>query len=264
MTLTIRNAYSYIIPVFLALAAIGLSSSVFFQIQYDESVDLFHVFDISFYHFVPLLLWVIYLPFLFQLFQKHPLNKEEWKKNIKIHLIISLAFAPTARLIAITLDFWFKSQIGMIDVAVLPLVYEVRWTILASFTKEIFSYWVALSIMIYLQSKGQKPSSEKLILKLNSGTKIIPLEHVLWIKAAGNYVIVHTAKEEIKTRRTLSTILDHLNNDFIQIHRSLVVNQEAVSELRHWRNGEYLITLKDGTHLSSSRSFLENVRLISA
>ena len=47
---------------------------------------------------------------------------------------------------------------------------------------------------------------------------------------------------------------------FLRIHRSLIVNTHYIKELHPWAHGEFLLTLHDGTHLSSSRSYNEGVQ----
>jgi len=261
--LTLRQSYFYLTPVLIGIAGVSLFSSILFQIQLGERVDIYHVFDISFYYFIPVFLWLVYLPFIYILSNRFPLTSEFWRGNLKKHILISLAFAPVSRLLAITLDFWIKSQIGMIEVSVLSLVAEVRWTIIASIPKGLFTYWTVLLLMAYFQ-KGEIKKPHKLILESSAGANIIAFEDILWIEAAGNYIMIHTVKGKVKSRKTFKALLGQLDQKFIQIHRSKIVNQEAVSELRHWRNGEYLITMKDGKYLSSTRTYLDNVRLLSA
>ena len=51
---------------------------------------------------------------------------------------------------------------------------------------------------------------------------------------------------------------------FVRIHRSVIVNLDAIREMRPWPTGEYVVTLKDGKELTLSRSFRNCVvRLIS-
>jgi two-component system LytT family response regulator len=62
-------------------------------------------------------------------------------------------------------------------------------------------------------------------------------------------------------RATLSQLERQLDPaHFLRIHRSLIVNVQQVKELHPWAHGEFLLTLHDGTHLSSSRSYSEGVQ----
>ena len=263
MKLELKRAYLYILPILFTIASIALFSSILFEKQIGNPTGLYQIFDISFYHFIPVFMWLIYLPLIYKLYNRFPLSFTDWKQNIKNHVLISLAFSPVSRLISITVDFFIKIQIGMLETSLLSLLMEVRWTIFASIPKALFTYWTILLILHYLRHVSEPKINDKLILESPSGTNIIPLEDILWIKAAGNYIVIRTRNGEIKSRKTFKALLAKLDENFMQIHRSTIVNQDAVSTLSHWRNGEYLITMKDGTHLSSTRTYLENVRQLS-
>lgn len=62
-------------------------------------------------------------------------------------------------------------------------------------------------------------------------------------------------------RSTLNQLANQLDPAvFLRIHRSLIVNTQHLKELRPWSHGEYLLTLHDGTHLTSSRGCSEGVQ----
>lgn len=42
---------------------------------------------------------------------------------------------------------------------------------------------------------------------------------------------------------------------FVRIHRSTVVNIARIREIQPWFSGEYLVVLRDGTKLTSSRAY---------
>ena len=62
-------------------------------------------------------------------------------------------------------------------------------------------------------------------------------------------------------RSTLSQLESQLDPQrFLRIHRSYIVNLDFIKELRAWTHGEYLLTLLDGTHLTSSRSYSAGIQ----
>ncbi|MEQ9404111.1 MAG: LytTR family DNA-binding domain-containing protein [Cyclobacteriaceae bacterium] len=258
-----RKSYTYILSLLSGIAVLSLLSSVLFQVHLGKPMDLYHVLDLSFYHLVPIILWVLVLiPLLHHLTLRFPVSGRDLK-NLLVHVLISLALAPIIRTIAITLDFWVKSNIGMIDVPVLPLVYDVRWVILGSLPKAFFEYWLVAALLSYWHTTHTKTESgpvKHLILSSSSGSDIVPLGDILWIEADGNYVMIHTTNQAIRSRKTFKNLWLELTTNFIQVHRSKIINREAVSSLRHWRNGEYLITLVNGAYVTSTRTFLPNVR----
>lgn len=47
---------------------------------------------------------------------------------------------------------------------------------------------------------------------------------------------------------------------FVQVHRSVIVNVSCIREMQPWFKGDYVITLRDGSRITSGRSFRESVR----
>lgn len=101
----------------------------------------------------------------------------------------------------------------------------------------------------------------QLLIKQPGRYYFVPTAQVRYLEAAANYVTVHTPGAEHVLRATLSQLERQLDPaHFLRIHRSLIVNVQQVKELHPWAHGEFLLTLHDGTHLSSSRSYSEGVQ----
>lgn len=101
----------------------------------------------------------------------------------------------------------------------------------------------------------------QLLIKQPGRFYFVPTAQVRYLEAAANYVTVHALGAEHTLRTTLSQLEQQLDPaQFLRIHRSLIVNMQQVKELHPWAHGEFLLTLHDGTHLSSSRSYGEGVQ----
>ncbi|MVN77786.1 response regulator [Hymenobacter sp. HMF4947] len=101
----------------------------------------------------------------------------------------------------------------------------------------------------------------QLLIKQPGRYYFVPTAQVQYLEAAANYVTVHAQGTEHVLRATLSQLERQLDPaQFLRIHRSLIVNMQQVKELHPWAHGEFLLTLHDGTHLSSSRSYSEGVQ----
>jgi two-component system LytT family response regulator len=102
---------------------------------------------------------------------------------------------------------------------------------------------------------------DRLLLKENGRLYFVALDQVQYLEVQGNYVAVHTAGQVHSLRTTLSQLKNQLDaTQFLQIHCSLIVNSAYIKELRPWAHGEYLLTLHDDTHLTSSRSYSEQLQ----
>jgi two-component system LytT family response regulator len=47
---------------------------------------------------------------------------------------------------------------------------------------------------------------------------------------------------------------------FMRIHRSFIVKIEMIKELKPYFNGEYIIVLKNGKELKSSKTYKETIK----
>ena len=90
---------------------------------------------------------------------------------------------------------------------------------------------------------------------------IVPVEDVVWISAAGNYVELNLADRKYLYYSSLSDLELRLDpNQLIRINRSYMVRKSAVRSLRRVKNGEYFVILSTGDEVKLSRSYRDKVR----
>ena len=96
------------------------------------------------------------------------------------------------------------------------------------------------------------------------GTKhyFVRVADVQWIDAVGNYVRLHTAdRRSHLIRDTMKAAEARLDPAlFVRIHRSAIVAVDAIESIEAREQGEYLVTLRGGTRLVSSRGYSDRVR----
>jgi two-component system, LytTR family, response regulator len=97
------------------------------------------------------------------------------------------------------------------------------------------------------------PPLERFVVRGGGKLVFVPVESVDWIEAAGNYVRLHQAGKEHLLRRTLSGLADRLGGRFVRIRRTALVNSQAISALEPYGKGSYVVHLRDGSRLVSSR-----------
>jgi two-component system LytT family response regulator len=86
---------------------------------------------------------------------------------------------------------------------------------------------------------------------------------VSWIAADGDYVRIHVGTTNYLIRETMTAIEARLAPiSFVRIHRSTIVNVHRIQELAPQLNGEYIVVLRDGVRLKSSRSYADRLRQI--
>jgi two-component system, LytTR family, response regulator len=95
------------------------------------------------------------------------------------------------------------------------------------------------------------------------GDRIHPIavEEIVRVSAAGDYSEVHTEKESFLVHVTLSELASCLDPElFERVHRSHIVNLNAVEHLRPADDRRLIVTLKGGARVVASRSASERIR----
>jgi two-component system, LytTR family, response regulator len=103
----------------------------------------------------------------------------------------------------------------------------------------------------------------RLMIKNASRVHFLKVDEIDWIEAADYYVKLHVGRKSHLLRETMSDMETKLDPEkFLRIHRSAIVNLDRVKEMHPHFNGEYLVTLHDGTELKLSRSRREQLQQI--
>jgi two-component system, LytTR family, response regulator len=83
-----------------------------------------------------------------------------------------------------------------------------------------------------------------------------------WIEAAGNYVRLNAGGESHLLRETMSGVESKLPKErFLRIHRSAIVNLEAVREMVPSPHGDFVIVLRSGKRLPLSRGYRDRLEV---
>ncbi|MDM7861929.1 LytTR family DNA-binding domain-containing protein [Alteromonas sp. ASW11-36] len=108
------------------------------------------------------------------------------------------------------------------------------------------------------QGKSQPQQSVNSTLSLKNGAAWLqlPVNDVLWIEAAGDYMCVHTPTENHILRTTLRALELQLKPyRFVRINRSSLVNLENVTLCKPAKNGSYHVQLNNQQELRVSRKY---------
>lgn len=89
----------------------------------------------------------------------------------------------------------------------------------------------------------------------------IPVDSIVRIQAAGDYAEVHAAAGVFLLHVSLADLVERLDpRRFEQVHRSHVVNFDALREMRPHDERRILLTLRNGDEVVASRSASERLR----
>ena len=78
---------------------------------------------------------------------------------------------------------------------------------------------------------NQKNIQNAIFIKEGNKYQKIEMKEILWIKADGNYLELHTQNRVQLIRSTLASFTNSLNNSFIRIHKSYVVNVAYITNV---------------------------------
>ncbi len=247
----------------LFLAAISTGVAVLFGLHEKLDINLYRIFDLSFYYFIPAFLWILITPLIFSWTNQDPIYRADWKKPLQKHLLRAFLLAPFMRFGALWLDFSIKYIIGMTATPPLVILADVYLVGIASIPRDIFNYFLVVGIFTawkYWQARPIAPISQAISIKDGKRSFQLSIVEIYWIEAAGNYVRLHTINDSFRVRKTIKQMGKDLGpSGFLRIHRSILVNPKQVQSLCHWRSGEYLVAMKNEKHLTSSRTYLPNI-----
>ena len=103
---------------------------------------------------------------------------------------------------------------------------------------------------------------DRIVLKGTDRIRLLPVQQITWIEAAGVYVKLHMRDGAVHLHRSLLGQLDASldTRRFVRVHRSAIVNIDVVDELRQDVHGDYTVVLKDRTEIRLGRSYRERLQ----
>jgi two-component system LytT family response regulator len=101
----------------------------------------------------------------------------------------------------------------------------------------------------------------RIALRSSGRISFVNVEDILYLQAAENYVQIHLKSSRHLLHVPIATLESSLDPEmFLRIHRSLIVNATHVQELETGPHGEYIVVLKGGARLQSSRSYHDRIK----
>jgi two-component system LytT family response regulator len=106
------------------------------------------------------------------------------------------------------------------------------------------------------------PPSERIVVRDGDRLSFLEIEQIAWFESAGNHVRVHSAGRSFLTRTTMDRVAQRLagRDTFIRVRRSAIVNVRAVATLERYGKAAFVVHLRDGTKIISSRYYQPALR----
>ena len=101
----------------------------------------------------------------------------------------------------------------------------------------------------------------RLVVKSHGRVTFLNVADIQWIEAAGYYACLHLPSETHILRRSLMELERDLGDEeFVRIHRSIIVRLDQVHGLELQADGDYEVVLKSGGRLRLSRRFRKRIQ----
>lgn len=100
----------------------------------------------------------------------------------------------------------------------------------------------------------------RVVVKTSGRVVFLRVQDIDWIEAAGNYVRIHFGEQSHLLRETMSALESRLDPEqFLRIHRSVIVNIDRIREMQPAFHGDYYVILKNNRQLPLSRGYREKI-----
>lgn len=220
------------------------------------------------WEFSSLFMLLVLIPYIALINKKYPLKYGRFKFNLMVHFFHTTVFS-------------LIHSVGMIWIR--KLIYQINETsydfghwpteLFYEYRKDVLTYFIVLALIyIYglvinqiegiasLITEDDKQSLEhkvdKLLIKKKGREYIIDLAEVSTIEAGGNYIYIHANKHVYPMRETMTNILKRLDKkQFIQVHRSFIVNIEFTKEIISSESSDFSIKLINNRSVPLSRKY---------
>lgn len=168
------------------------------------------------------------------------------------------------------------------------------WLLSTAFYNHQFAYWqtfqyewnafsfvllivYSVPVLLYFFIKGGKQQRKELVdfvqkqeaplfletILISSSNKKnrIQVADIICIKSQSPYIQFQTIQGKYLQQETLRSISEKINpGQFVRIHKSCIINIDKVINCRSRMNGDYDLTMTDGTLLRLSRNYVTDFR----
>jgi two-component system LytT family response regulator len=102
-----------------------------------------------------------------------------------------------------------------------------------------------------------QPPAERFVVRDGDRLALLDVEHIDWFESAGNHVRVHSGGRTYLMRTTMDRVAQRLTgrDTFVRVRRSAIVNVCAVGTLERYGKATFLVQLRSGTKIVSSRFY---------
>jgi len=118
-----------------------------------------------------------------------------------------------------------------------------------------------LTLLEELNARERHRGRDRLVVRTPERAFFLRSDTIDWIEAAGKFVHLHVGRSVHALRQSMAELEQELDPArFLRISRSVIINIDRIQEVQPWFQGDYVLILTDGTRLTSTRGYRDNMR----
>ncbi|ESQ82007.1 hypothetical protein AEAC466_19000 [Asticcacaulis sp. AC466] len=223
-------------------------------------------------------LWALLTPTTLWLGRRfNLLQRQAWPRNLAIHILCGPLTVVVNALLFVVIGSWLAY--GQPDGS--ETIHLLALKLSASMHFNLMIYALIVGLVALKDSytalreressdnqlrtqlanlQNTAPPSTSLIARAHGRTRIVPLDEIDWLGAAGAYVEVHMGERTVLIDGSLTRVLATLPVDqFARIHRTSIVRLDRVIEITGTGRGDAWLALQSGQRLKLSRRYRDNL-----
>jgi two-component system LytT family response regulator len=104
--------------------------------------------------------------------------------------------------------------------------------------------------------------SQRFVVRDDDRLLLLETEQIDWFESAGNWVRVHSAGRTYTMRTTMDRVAQRLagRDTFVRVRRAAIINVRTITTLERYGKGAYVVHLRDGAKIISSRYYQPALR----
>jgi len=115
---------------------------------------------------------------------------------------------------------------------------------------------------VALESTTENEMLERIAVKSGQKIHVIMVPEIVYLQADGDYVHIFTMTGKYLKEQTMKYFDEHLpSSQFVRVHRSCIVNVEAISRIELYEKQNQQLTLKNGHQIKVSQAGYKLLRL---
>ncbi len=197
-----------------------------------------------------------------------PLSRTTWTRTLPVHLVATIPFSLLHVGIMVALRKMIYLTAGR-AYEFGPLATELPY----EFRKDFVTYWFVIGAIYLWQqlqfqnaarpAEGESADAPiaRLVARKHGREFLISAQAIDWIEASGNYANLHSEGAIFPVRVPMAELEKRLDPErFARVHRSYIVNLDAVREIRPTESGDHSILTRDGASVRLSRRYRPALR----